>query len=110
MAILLETRSISLIIVRRNKKLNVKACLSIGTRRILLTPILMLTSAFVASFLPEKVRLVSEHSQGGDYITRSFYLKERDTGETRTVTQFHFLVWPEDTPSCDVKTLLEFRR
>ncbi|CDS42839.1 receptor type tyrosine protein phosphatase [Echinococcus multilocularis] len=57
-----------------------------------------------------EVRLVSEHRQCSDYITRSFYLKERDSGETRTVTQFHFLSWPEDTPSCELKTLLEFRR
>uniref|UniRef100_A0A5K3FEA6 Protein-tyrosine-phosphatase n=1 Tax=Mesocestoides corti TaxID=53468 RepID=A0A5K3FEA6_MESCO len=57
-----------------------------------------------------EVRLVSEHRTCSDYITRSFYLKERDTGETRTVTQFHFLSWASDTPSCDAKTLLEFRR
>ncbi|VUZ56937.1 unnamed protein product [Hymenolepis diminuta] len=57
-----------------------------------------------------EVRLVSEHKQSSDYITRSFYLKDQDSGETRTVTQFHFLIWPEDTPSCEVKTLLEFRR
>ncbi|EUB61958.1 Receptor-type tyrosine-protein phosphatase-like N [Echinococcus granulosus] len=61
-------------------------------------------------FLTVLVRLVSEHRQCSDYITRSFYLKERDSGETRTVTQFHFLSWPEDTPSCELKTLLEFRR
>ncbi|VDO07193.1 unnamed protein product [Rodentolepis nana] len=57
-----------------------------------------------------EVRLVSEHKQCSDYITRSFYLKDRDSDETRTVTQFHFLSWTEDTPSCEVKTLLEFRR
>ncbi|VDK34847.1 unnamed protein product [Taenia asiatica] len=57
-----------------------------------------------------EVRLVSEHRQCSDYITRSFYLKERESGETRTVTQFHFLSWPEETPSCELKTLLEFRR
>nr|CDS26483.1 receptor type tyrosine protein phosphatase [Hymenolepis microstoma] len=57
-----------------------------------------------------EVRLVSEHKQCSDYITRSFYLKDRDSDETRTVTQFHFLSWAEDTPSCEVKTMLEFRR
>ncbi|KAL5971226.1 Receptor-type tyrosine-protein phosphatase-like N [Taenia solium] len=51
-----------------------------------------------------EVRLVSEHRQCSDYITRSFYLKERESGETRTVTQFHFLSWPEETPSCELKT------
>ncbi|KAL5110441.1 Receptor-type tyrosine-protein phosphatase-like N [Taenia crassiceps] len=57
-----------------------------------------------------EVRLVSEHRQCSDYITRSFYLKERESGETRTVTQFHFLSWPEETPSSELRTLLEFRR
>ncbi|VDL97478.1 unnamed protein product [Schistocephalus solidus] len=57
-----------------------------------------------------EVRFVSEHSSCGDFIIRSFYLKEVESGETRTITQFHFLKWLEDVPSCDVKTVLDFRR
>jgi len=42
-------------------------------------------------------------------MVRSFYLKNLETNETRTVTQFHFLSWSENgAPS--VKSLLEFRR
>lgn len=39
-----------------------------------------------------EVHLVSEHIWTDDYLVRSFYLKNLKTGETRTVTQFHFLV------------------
>jgi hypothetical protein len=41
---------------------------------------------------------------------RSFYLKNVKTGETRTVTQFHFLSWPEGGIPHSTKALLEFRR
>ncbi|CAD5223188.1 unnamed protein product [Bursaphelenchus xylophilus] len=56
-----------------------------------------------------EVHLVSEHIWSEDYMVRSFYLKNTVTNETRTVTQFHYLAWPEDgCPS--VKSVLEFRR
>ncbi|CAG9817322.1 unnamed protein product [Phaedon cochleariae] len=57
-----------------------------------------------------EVHLVSEHIWCDDYLVRSFYLKNMKTGETRTVTQFHFLSWPESGVPSSTKALLEFRR
>lgn len=37
-------------------------------------------------------------------------MKNLRTGETRTVTQFHFLSWPINGVPISVKALLEFRR
>lgn len=53
---------------------------------------------------------MSEHIWCDDYLVRSFYLKNLQTNETRTVTQFHFLTWPDlDVPK-SIKALLDFRR
>ncbi|XP_076046373.1 tyrosine phosphatase IA-2 isoform X2 [Oratosquilla oratoria] len=57
-----------------------------------------------------EVHLVSEHIWCDDYLVRSFYLKNIKTGETRTVTQFHFLSWPDSGVPASTKALLEFRR
>lgn len=57
-----------------------------------------------------EVHLVSEHLWSDEYLVRSFYLKNIRTGETRTVTQFHFMSWPEDGVPSSTKALLEFRR
>nr|CAG4651608.1 EOG090X01LO [Triops cancriformis] len=57
-----------------------------------------------------EVHLVSEHIWCDDYLVRSFYLKNVQTGETRTVTQFHFLSWPDKGVPSSIKALLEFRR
>lgn len=57
-----------------------------------------------------EVHLVSEHIWCDDYLVRSFYLKNIKTGETRTVTQFHFLSWPQAGVPTSAKALLEFRR
>lgn len=57
-----------------------------------------------------EVHLVSEHIWCDDYLVRSFYLKNIRTGETRTVTQFHFQSWPENGVPASTKALLEFRR
>lgn len=57
-----------------------------------------------------EVHLVSEHIWCDDYLVRSFYLKNTRTGETRTVTQFHFLSWPDSGVPASTKALLEFRR
>ncbi|CRK93061.1 CLUMA_CG006471, isoform A [Clunio marinus] len=57
-----------------------------------------------------EVHLVSEHIWTDDYLVRSFYLKNLRTGETRTVTQFHFLSWPQAGVPISPKALLEFRR
>jgi len=57
-----------------------------------------------------EVHLVSEHIWCDDYLVRSFYLKNVRTGETRTVTQFHFLSWPDSGIPASTKALLEFRR
>ena len=53
---------------------------------------------------------MSEHIWCEDYLVRSFYLKNLRTNETRTVTQFHFLSWPDDSVPANIKPLLEFRR
>lgn len=57
-----------------------------------------------------QVHLVSEHIWCDDFIVRSFYLKNRVTTETRTITQFHFLAWPEGGIPPVARSLLEFRR
>jgi len=57
-----------------------------------------------------EVHLVSEHVWCDDYLVRSLYLKNTQTAETRTVTQFHFLAWPDRALPHSTKSLLEFRR
>jgi len=57
-----------------------------------------------------EVHLVSEHIWVDDHLVRSFYLKNTRTGETRTVTQFHFLSWPDNDVPKTGKAILEFRR
>ncbi|EDW39639.1 GL15097 [Drosophila persimilis] len=57
-----------------------------------------------------EVHLVSEHIWCDDYLVRSFYLKNLRTSETRTVTQFHFLSWPQMGVPAQAKALLDFRR
>lgn len=57
-----------------------------------------------------QVHLVSEHIWCDDYLVRSFYLKNLRTSETRTVTQFHFLSWPQGGVPVQAKALLDFRR
>jgi protein tyrosine phosphatase/5-hydroxyisourate hydrolase-like protein (transthyretin family) len=57
-----------------------------------------------------EVNLVSEHIWSDDYLVRSFYLKNVQTMETRTVTQFHFLTWSELDIPTSAKALLDFRR
>jgi receptor-type tyrosine-protein phosphatase N len=62
------------------------------------------------NFFIFKVNLVSEHIWSDDYLVRSFYLKNVQTMETRTVTQFHFLTWGELNNPPSAKSLLDFRR
>jgi protein tyrosine phosphatase len=57
-----------------------------------------------------QVHLVSEHIWCEDYVVRSFYLKNLRTAETRTVTQFHYVNWPDHGVPSTTKTLMEFRR
>ncbi|CAD5110669.1 DgyrCDS46 [Dimorphilus gyrociliatus] len=57
-----------------------------------------------------EVHLVSEHMWSDDYVVRSFYLKNIQTNETRTVSQFHYLTWPELGVPHSVKSILDFRR
>merc|ERR1712015_117308 len=57
-----------------------------------------------------EVHLVSEHVWCDDYLVRSVYLRNTQTGETRTVTQFHFLSWPDTGVPTSTKAILEFRR
>ncbi|KAJ8003973.1 hypothetical protein DPEC_G00153970 [Dallia pectoralis] len=57
-----------------------------------------------------EVNLVSEHIWCNDFLVRSFYLKNVQTQETRTLTQFHFLSWPAQGIPSSTRTLLDFRR
>ncbi|UJR28437.1 hypothetical protein I4U23_009677 [Adineta vaga] len=63
-----------------------------------------------ARFNDFEVNLVSEHIWSDDYLVRSFYLKNVQTMETRTVTQFHFLTWGDLNNPPSAKALLDFRR
>lgn len=56
------------------------------------------------------VHLISEHVWSDHYLVRSFYLKNMETNETRTVTQFHFTKWVEGEVPAETGPLLEFRR
>jgi receptor-type tyrosine-protein phosphatase N len=57
-----------------------------------------------------EVNLVSEHVWCEDYLVRNFFLKNCETNQTRTVTQFHFLTWPENGVPQSIKSVLDFRR
>ncbi|XP_007464053.1 PREDICTED: receptor-type tyrosine-protein phosphatase N2 [Lipotes vexillifer] len=57
-----------------------------------------------------EVHLVSEHIWCEDFLVRSFYLKNLQTNETRTVTQFHFLSWYDKGVPASTRSLLDFRR
>uniref|UniRef100_A0A3Q2ZW59 Tyrosine-protein phosphatase domain-containing protein n=1 Tax=Kryptolebias marmoratus TaxID=37003 RepID=A0A3Q2ZW59_KRYMA len=57
-----------------------------------------------------QVNLVSEHIWCNDFLVRSFYLKNVQTQETRTLTQFHFLSWPVQGIPTSTRPLLDFRR
>ena len=57
-----------------------------------------------------EVNLVSEHIWSEDYVVRSFYLKSLKSGETRTVTQFHYLSWKKNGVPASNKSLLEFKK
>ncbi|XP_062900486.1 receptor-type tyrosine-protein phosphatase N2 isoform X2 [Mobula hypostoma] len=57
-----------------------------------------------------EVNLVSEHIWCEDFLVRSFYLKNLQTNETRTVTQFHFLSWLDHAVPSSTRSLLDFRR
>lgn len=59
---------------------------------------------------PTQVNLVSEHIWCEDFLVRSFYLKNLQTNETRTVTQFHFLSWCDRGVPSSARSLLDFRR
>ncbi|XP_052005066.1 receptor-type tyrosine-protein phosphatase-like N [Xyrauchen texanus] len=57
-----------------------------------------------------EVNLVSEHIWCKDFLVRSFYLKNVQTQETRTLTQFHLLSWPTQGIPSSTRPLLDFRR
>ncbi|XP_035382306.1 receptor-type tyrosine-protein phosphatase-like N isoform X2 [Electrophorus electricus] len=57
-----------------------------------------------------EVNLVSEHIWCNDFLVRSFYVKNVQTQETRTLTQFHFLSWPAQGIPTSTRPLLDFRR
>uniref|UniRef100_A0A1I7TB31 Tyrosine-protein phosphatase domain-containing protein n=2 Tax=Caenorhabditis tropicalis TaxID=1561998 RepID=A0A1I7TB31_9PELO len=57
-----------------------------------------------------EIHLVSEHIWSDDYLVRSFYLKNLQNSQTRTITQFHYLSWQKDSTPTSAKSILEFRR
>lgn len=57
-----------------------------------------------------EIHLVSEHVWCEDYLVRNFFLKNLEQNQTRTVTQFHFLTWPENGVPQNIKSFLDFRR
>ncbi|XP_038599166.1 receptor-type tyrosine-protein phosphatase-like N isoform X2 [Tachyglossus aculeatus] len=57
-----------------------------------------------------EVNLVSEHIWCEDFLVRSFYLKNVQSQESRTLTQFHFLSWPVHGTPASTRPLLDFRR
>uniref|UniRef100_A0A8C6VFA7 Protein tyrosine phosphatase receptor type N2 n=1 Tax=Naja naja TaxID=35670 RepID=A0A8C6VFA7_NAJNA len=57
-----------------------------------------------------EVNLVSEHIWCEDFLVRSFYLKNLQSNETRTVTQFHYLTWHDQQVPASARSLLDFRR
>lgn len=57
-----------------------------------------------------EIHLVSEHVSSNDYLVRNMYMINRSTGETRTITQFHYLSWPLNGVPENPKSLLAFRR
>ncbi|WKY02389.1 hypothetical protein Q1695_015997 [Nippostrongylus brasiliensis] len=59
---------------------------------------------------PFEIHLVSEHIWSDDYLVRSFYLKNLRNGQTRTITQFHYLSWKHGETPASPKSLIEFRR
>ncbi|XP_031435267.1 receptor-type tyrosine-protein phosphatase N2-like [Clupea harengus] len=56
-----------------------------------------------------EVNLVSEHVWCEDFLVRSFYLKNMQTNESRTVSQFHYHTWSTHSVP-DTQSLLDFRR
>ncbi|KAF8560479.1 hypothetical protein P879_03781 [Paragonimus westermani] len=56
-----------------------------------------------------EVHLVSEHNWRENYVVRSLYLKNLETSETRTVTQFHYLTWEDKNLKSKITSILEFR-
>lgn len=67
-------------------------------------------STIGAKVIRFEVHLVSEHVSSNDYLVRNMCLVNRSTGETRTITQFHYLNWPDGGVPDNVKNLLQFRR
>lgn len=57
-----------------------------------------------------EVHLISEHVTTRDYVVRNMYLVNKTTGESRTITQFHYLAWPLGRTPSEPRSLLEFRR
>ncbi|XP_028834075.1 receptor-type tyrosine-protein phosphatase N2-like [Denticeps clupeoides] len=57
-----------------------------------------------------EVNLVSEHVWCEDFLVRSFYLKNMQTNETRTVTQFNYHTWLNQSVPESSQALLDFRR
>lgn len=56
-----------------------------------------------------EVNLVTEHVWCREFLVRSLYLRQIETGETRTVTLLHYLGWPLNSTPPSAKRLLEFR-
>jgi len=59
-----------------------------------------------------QVVLLSSHVNSDDFVVRNFTVRNVESDELRTVTQFHFVSWPSAAPSVplSIQSFLDFRR
>jgi len=57
-----------------------------------------------------EVHLISEHILSEDYVVRSLFVRNTESGHSRTITQFHYLSWPSDDIPSSADQLLDMRR
>ena len=65
----------------------------------------------IVSYGQFEICVVSKHAVCPHYLVRSFYIKDRISGSSRTLTQFQYKSWNDvnNTPA-NLPSFLEFRR